>query len=118
MLPKYTAVQTARSSKHRICSAYRVIFRTVALYSTPKVQVRDLVVIPDLDETYTNGSLAISADIRNFGKKAAKGYQMAYTLYANKLYSDENTPVANAVASATVNLVNPNETVEAEKAIM
>lgn len=94
------------------------IFRTVALYSTPKVQVRDLVVIPDLDETYTNGSLAISADIRNFGKKAAKGYQMAYTLYANKLYSDENTPVANAVASATVNLVNPNETVEAEKAIM
>lgn len=43
---------------------------------------------------------------------------MAYTLYANKLYSDENTPVANAVASATVNLVNPNETVEAEKAIM
>ncbi|KAA5110570.1 beta-galactosidase, partial [Bacteroides fragilis] len=94
------------------------IFRTVALYSTPKVQVRDLVVIPDLDETYTNGSLAISADIRNFGKKAAKGYQMAYTLYANKLYSDEITPVANAVASATVNLVNPNETVEAEKAIM
>lgn len=43
---------------------------------------------------------------------------MAYTLYANKLYSDENTPVANAVASTTVNLVNPNETVEAEKAIM
>lgn len=69
------------------------IFRTVALYSTPKVQVRDLVVIPDLDETYTNGSLAISADIRNYGKKAAKGYQMAYTLYANKLYSDENTPL-------------------------
>lgn len=94
------------------------IFRTVALYSTPKVQVRDLVVIPDLDETYTNGSLAISADIRNYGKKAAKGYQMAYTLYANKLYSDENTPVANAVANATVDLVNPNETAEAEKAIL
>lgn len=94
------------------------IFRTVALYSTPKVQIRDLVVIPDLDETYTNGSLAINADIRNLDKKAAKGYQMVYTLYANKLYSDDNTPVANAVASATVNVVNPNETLEAGKAIM
>lgn len=94
------------------------IFRTVALYATPKVHVSDLVVIPDLDQTYTNGSLAISADIRNLSKKAAKGYQMAYTLYANKLYSDENTPLADAVASATVQLVNPNTTTEAEKAIL
>lgn len=94
------------------------IFRTVALYSTPKVQVRDLVVIPDLDETYTNGSLTINADIRNLGKKAAKGYQMVYTLYANKLYSDDNTPVPDAVASAAVNLLNPNETVEAWETVM
>ena len=69
------------------------IFRTVALYSTPKVQVRDLVVIPDLDDTYTDGSLTIRADIRNFGKKTAKGYKLQYSLYANELYSDENEPV-------------------------
>lgn len=94
------------------------IFRTVALYSTPKVQVSDLVVIPDLDETYTNGSLAITADIRNLGKKAAKGYRIDYTLYANKLYSDENTPVTNAVASASVQLVNPKMTVTTEKTIL
>ena len=41
------------------------IFRTVALYSVPKVYVRDLVAIPDLDVTYTDGSLAISADVCN-----------------------------------------------------
>lgn len=91
------------------------IFRTVALYSTPQVQVRDLVAIPDLDNTYTNGSLAISADIRNLGKKAAKGYKMVYTLYANKLYADENTPVSGAIASATVGVVDANQSVAAEK---
>ena len=50
------------------------IFRTVALYSVPKVYVRDLVAIPDLDVTYTDGSLAISADVCNLDKKVAKGY--------------------------------------------
>ena len=63
------------------------IFRTVALYSTPKVQIRDLVATPDLDNNYTDGSLTIQADIRNFGKKTAKGYKVCYSLYANKLYS-------------------------------
>lgn len=91
------------------------IFRTVALHAKPKVQVRDLRVIPDLDATYTNGSLAISADIRNLGKKAVKGYKLVYTLYANNLYSDENTAVANATVSATVDPVKPNEIQEAEK---
>lgn len=94
------------------------IFRTVALYSTPKVFVRDLNVIPDLDGTYTDGSLTINADVRNLSSKAAKGYKLVYTLFENKLYSDENTPVANAVATATVNLVNPGQTLEAGKTIL
>lgn len=87
------------------------IFRTVALYSTPQVQIRDLVVIPDLDATYTDGSLNITTAIRNLGKKAAKGYQLVYTIYENGLYSDGNTPVANAVATATVAPVQPGQTV-------
>lgn len=94
------------------------IFRTVALHSTPKVQIRNLTVTPDLDENYTNGTLAIAADIRNFGDKKAKGYTLTYTLYANKLYSDENTQMPNATASATIDLTNPNQTVEAEKVIL
>lgn len=86
------------------------IFRTVALYSAPKVHVRDLIVIPDLDAAYRDGSLAISADVRNLDKKAAKGYKLEYTLYANKLYSDENTKVDNVAASATVDVINPGQT--------
>lgn len=81
------------------------IFRSVSLYSTSPVQVRDLVVIPDLTDNFTNGSLAITASLRNLTRKAAKGLRMRYTLYANELYSDDNAPVAGAeVTSVTVNL--------------
>lgn len=94
------------------------IFRTVALYSTPKVHVRDLNVTPDLDETYTNGSLTINADIRNLGKRKAKGYTMVYTLYANKLYSDDNSLVNGATATATVDVAEANQQVEAQQAVL
>ena len=85
------------------------IFRTVALYSVPKVHFRDLVAIPDLDATYTDGSLTINADIRNLDKKAAKDYKVYYSLYANKLYSDENTLV-DGVSSPVIEKIVPNET--------
>ncbi len=90
------------------------IFRTVAIYSTPKVQIRDLAAIPNLDATYTNGELKISADIRNLGEKAVKGYKIKYTLYANKLYSDENSKVEGVEAVAAVAELNPLATVVAE----
>ena len=101
------AVEVYRSSDGSFLEAqdmFRLpgIFRTVAVYSTPKTQVRDLVVIPDLDKAYTDGSLSIKADISNLDKKTQKGMKMVYSLYANKLYSDENTLVANATASADV----------------
>nr|WP_239060623.1 glycoside hydrolase family 2 TIM barrel-domain containing protein [Bacteroides sp. 519] len=92
------------------------IFRTVALYSTPKTHIRNLVVIPDLDDTYTNGSLTINADIRNLGKKAVKDYRLIYTLYENKLYSDENTVVASK--DAYIPTVNPNGITEAADAVL
>ncbi len=82
------------------------IFRTVQLYSTPKVQIRDLFVLPELDNNYEHGSLKISVDIRNFGKKAAKGYRVDYSLFANKLYSDDNEVVEGTVATASVPVVN------------
>ena len=93
------------------------IFRTVALYSTSTVQVRDLVVKPDLDRDYQNGSLSIDAEIRNLGKKTAKNYTMHYSLYASKLYSDENELVANVTATADVAPLKSQETTET-KAVM
>ena len=76
------------------------IFRTVALTAKPLVQVRDLKAIPDLDETYSNAKLHITAQLQNLSKKAIKGYTIQYSLYANRLYSDENTLLSGVTASA------------------
>lgn len=76
------------------------IFRTVALTAKPQVQVRDFKVIPDLDETYSNAKLHITAQLLNLSKKAIKGYTIQYSLYANRLYSDENTLLSGVTASA------------------
>lgn len=110
------AVEVYRSSDGSFLEAqdmFRLpgIFRTVALTSVPKVHVRDWVVIPDLNASFDEGTLSIKADIRNLDKKDAKGYSMVYSLYANKLYSDENTPVAGGTATAVINPVGKGEIV-------
>ena len=76
------------------------IFRTVALTAKPQVQVRDFKAIPDLDEIYSNAKLHITAQLQNLSKKAIKGYTIQYSLYANRLYSDENTLLSGVTASA------------------
>ncbi len=78
------------------------IFRTVALTAKPQVQVRDFKAIPDLDETYSNAKLHITAQLQNLSKKAIKGYTIQYSLYANRLYSDENTLLSGVTASANL----------------
>ena len=84
------------------------IFRNVALTAKPQVQVRDIKAIPDYDATYTDASLNISADVRNLSTKVAKGYTISYSLYENKLYSDDNTLVPGVTATATVGEVGKN----------
>lgn len=75
------------------------IFRTVALVAKPQVQVRDIKAIPDLDETYSHATLHISAQLQNLSKKAIKGYTLQYSLYANRLYSDDNNLMEGVTAS-------------------
>lgn len=89
------------------------IFRTVALYATPKAHIRNINVIPDLDNNYQDGVLNITADVRNLGKKKIKDHKITYSLYEHELYSDENRQVQHVAATATVDLVNPNSETEA-----
>ena len=84
------------------------IFRNVALTAKPKVQVRDIKVIPDYADQGAKASLNISAEVSNLTTKAAKGYTIAYSLYENKLYSDENTLVKGVEAVANVGEVGKN----------
>ena len=87
------------------------IFRSVALYSVPQVHIKDLKVIPDLDQNYENGSLNIEAEVINVSKKAVKNYYIDYSLYANRLYSDDNIPVENI--SAKTDLIQLDKQCEA-----
>jgi beta-galactosidase len=77
------------------------IFRTVALCAVPKVHIGDLVVVPDLDANCIDGSLTIDATLRNLDTDVARGYKVRYSLYANRLYSDENTLVSTRTSAAT-----------------
>ncbi len=85
------------------------IFRSVYLTSTAKVTIRDVMAIPELDADYNNGELKITADVKSFEKKALAGYSIVYSLYANKLYSDENTLVQGATAIVRLDKINSNQ---------
>ena len=78
------------------------IFRTVSLTATSPVQLRDLRVRTDLDDNYKDGTANIEIDVRNLSKKNIKGYTVEATLYANKLFSDDNEVVAGAQRIADV----------------
>lgn len=89
------------------------IYRHVSLTAKPKVQVRDFKAIPDYDDSFTQASLAITAQVQNLSGKKAKGYSIVYSLYENKLYSDENKLVAGVTATAPVSEIGKNGEVEA-----
>lgn len=71
------------------------IFRSVSLYSTPKVQIRDMKIIPDLSQDYKDGKLSVTATVRNLSSKNVNGYKIEYHLFANKLYSDDHENYIN-----------------------
>lgn len=82
------------------------IFRSVYLTSKAKVSFADLVAIPDLDANYRNGLLNITAKLNNFNPKLAKAYSISYSLYANKLYSDESSLVQGVEAKVNAEKIN------------
>lgn len=79
------------------------IYRSVYLTSTPEVHVRDLRVIPELDDSYTSGTLNITTELRNLSSKDTKGWKVKYTLYQNELYSQENNPTGICVTTPLTN---------------
>ena len=93
------------------------IFRTVALHSKPKVHIKDLQVFPDLDKAYNDGTITVNASILNLSKKDIKDYKLVYSLYENKLYSDDNTNTG-VVGSVTIAKINKLANTQPEKAIL
>lgn len=88
------------------------IFRTVSVYSTPKVHIRDLVAIPKGDK------LNVTADVRNLGEVPADG-EVVYSLYAQKeLYSDDYSEKPVATATAKVASLKASENRELPEAAL
>ena len=85
------------------------IFRSVSLVSKPKVQVQDIVAIPDYDDTYTQAKLNLTATLRNLDKKKVKEHTLNFSLYEFGLYSDENTLVKNVAVSVPVTQLLPGD---------
>lgn len=67
------------------------IDRNVYLYSTADVRIRDFFAVPDLDKSYTDGSLDVKLDIQNFSKEACP-------VTANLILTD---PAGKRVATAS-----------------
>ncbi|MDO5035334.1 MAG: glycoside hydrolase family 2 TIM barrel-domain containing protein [Porphyromonas sp.] len=78
------------------------IFRDVYLTSVPKAHLRDLAVTPLLMDDYENGRLQIRGEVRNLSSRKLRNHKLRFTLYENKLYSQENSAVAGAVVEVPV----------------
>ena len=93
------------------------IFRTVSLTATNPVELRDVRVTTDLDWEYRDAVANIVVDVRNLTSKQAKGYKVKAQLYKNKLYSDENEIVGDAVIEDYLDIVEPSMTASVRMAM-
>ena len=71
------------------------IFRNVTLWSAPQVHLRDFFAKPDLDAQYRDGSVNVTAKIRNYGDSPAPARPLTAQVFdrAGKPISGESTPV-------------------------
>ncbi|MDE6792262.1 MAG: beta-galactosidase, partial [Muribaculaceae bacterium] len=73
------------------------IFRSVSLYATPALQIRDLTAVPEI--TDGSASLRITADVRNLSDKPIQGTKISYSLFSNPLFSDSADSLVATAAS-------------------
>ncbi len=79
------------------------IFRDVFLVSTPSVQISDYTVRTDLDNSYTNAQLQISADISNMTGNGRSGWTLqadAYDEDGNNILSGVSTDISGLQANS------------------
>jgi beta-galactosidase len=80
------------------------IFRNVTLWSAPQVHIRDFFVKPDLDKDYKDGTLDVTARIKNYNDKAAKVQTLTATVY-----DKEGNEMAKGSATGTSLKANQEE---------
>ncbi|AKZ59096.1 Beta-galactosidase [Streptomyces ambofaciens ATCC 23877] len=93
------------------------IFRSVYLYSTPAVHLRDFKLDTPLDDTYTDAELAVTASVRAYGEGAGAGrYTVETQLYDARGHAVWSRPLQQAADLGTVG-AGQDVTVRAAKAV-
>ncbi|MER6442364.1 glycoside hydrolase family 2 TIM barrel-domain containing protein [Streptomyces sp. NPDC001185] len=73
------------------------IFRSVHLYSTPDVHLRDFKLDTPLDDTYTDAELAVTASVRAYGKAGTGRYTVETQLYDARGHAVWSRPLQQPV---------------------
>ncbi|CAM5543022.1 Beta-galactosidase [Streptomyces violaceorubidus] len=92
------------------------IFRSVHLYSTPAVHLRDFKLDTPLDDTYTGGELAVTASVRAYGAAGTGRYTVETQLYDARGHAVWSRPLEQPVDVGTAR-AGEDVTVRAAKAV-
>ncbi|WP_338287380.1 glycoside hydrolase family 2 TIM barrel-domain containing protein [Luteolibacter sp. LG18] len=84
------------------------IFRSVYLQATPKVQVRDVFALPDLDGDYKDGTLSVKTTVRNLGDAAKPVPALSVSLFdaAGKSVAAADSEAAGELAPGAEQVVS------------
>ncbi|MFE4053412.1 glycoside hydrolase family 2 TIM barrel-domain containing protein [Streptomyces sp. YIM B13518] len=92
------------------------IFRSVYLYSTPPVHLRDFKLDTPLNDTYTRAELAVTASVRAYGGDGAGRYTVETQLYDARGHAVWSRPLEQSADLGTVG-AGEDVTVRASKAV-
>lgn len=90
------------------------IFRSVSITAKPKVQVRDVVAIPDFDADFQKASLRIKTSVANLSSKDVKQLNVSYKLFEKELYGEATRAVEGISAVVSVAVVKKGGEVDAQ----
>ncbi|GHB16961.1 beta-galactosidase [Streptomyces viridiviolaceus] len=92
------------------------IFRSVYLYSTPAVHLRDFKLDTPLNDTYTDAELAVTASVRAYGGGDGGRYTVETQLYDARGHAVWSRPLEQSADLGTVR-VGQDVTVRSAKAV-
>ncbi|GAA2256218.1 glycoside hydrolase family 2 TIM barrel-domain containing protein [Streptomyces atrovirens] len=92
------------------------IFRSVYLYSTPAVHLRDFKLDTPLNDTYTRGELAVTASVRAYGGGEPGRYTVETQLYDARGHAVWSRPLKQTADLGTAG-AGEDVTVRASKAV-
>ncbi|WP_031481796.1 glycoside hydrolase family 2 TIM barrel-domain containing protein [Streptomyces bicolor] len=92
------------------------IFRSVYLYSTPDVHLRDFKLDTPLSDDYTAAELSVTASVRSYGEVGEGGYAVETQLYDSRGHAVWPRPLQQAVDLASAP-AGEDVTVRASRAV-